>query len=110
MIRIRVYKYSLTTAALGRINSLQKSRLIPAAVFSSMTQDEKREKDSEYAYHVHFRESTSPHPLHAKDRKHIVDIKGLPHYIWTPEEIDERMKSLYFHKPQTFSDRVIKQF
>lgn len=77
------------------------------AAFSTQNQNK---QSSEYAYHVHFRETSSPHPLHAKDRKQTLDISGLPHYIWTPEEINERMNSLYHHKPQTLSDKVMKIF
>lgn len=67
--------------------------------------------------HVHFRASPRPHPLNAKPdaekyyQESLGDHTGRQqNYIWTLEELDDRMKNLYRHKPQTFSDKVVNKF
>lgn len=73
--------------------------------------------------HIHFRVTPTPHPLGGKP--HIVDghataaqyekddLKAADHFgrqqnhIWTKEELQEAMTTLYRHKPQTVSDYVM---
>lgn len=59
---------------------------------------------------VHFRASQIPHPLLAKPHqqneyngKYAMTLN----HIWTQAEIDERLRSLWQHKPQTVSDRIM---
>jgi hypothetical protein len=38
----------------------------------------------------------------------IGDHTGLQqNHIWTPEELDEKMHTLYRHTPKTWSDRIV---
>lgn len=63
--------------------------------------------------HAHFRFSNNPHPLKAKPdplfkEQQVIGVETdhLRHRIWTEEEVNECMKHVYRHQPQTISDRI----
>ena len=58
---------------------------------------------------VHFRASVNKHPLNIpKVEAAPGDHKGrLVNHIWSEDEIQERMGTLYMHKPQTLSDKFM---
>lgn len=70
--------------------------------------------------HVHFRASARPHPLNAKPKdirtkvpipdELIGDHTGRQqNHIWKPEELRERMNTLYRHSPKTAADFVMNK-
>lgn len=83
------------------------------------------EDDLDTTSHVHFRASARPHPLHAKPK----DIRGTlvtdtrknddellgdhsgrqQNHIWSAEELEEKMSTLYRHKPKTVTDHVMNK-
>jgi hypothetical protein len=73
--------------------------------------------DMDTKTHVHFRASPRPHPLHAKPadaekyyEENLGDHIGRQqNHIWTLEELDEKMNTLYRHKPQSFSDQIMNK-
>lgn len=74
--------------------------------------------DDEASHHVHFRASTRPHPLPAikpkeprgKPLMSLGDHTGLQqNHIWTPEELEQKMSTLYHYKPKTFTDKVMNK-
>jgi len=78
------------------------------------------EHDLDTTSHVHFRASSRPHPLHAKpkdirgtvtlDDQAIGDHSGRQqNHIWSAKELEEKMTTLYHHKPKTFSDHVMNK-
>jgi hypothetical protein len=70
--------------------------------------------------HVHFKESQKPHPLvgdsstsHQEFSEYETDeyVQGdhtgrQQNHIWTKEELEEKMSTLYRHKPKSVSDQV----
>jgi len=71
------------------------------------------EKGLDAASHVHFRASPRPHPLQAKPKDIRTAVSDelignhtgrQQNHIWRPEELSERMSTLYRHQPKTVSD------
>jgi len=64
-------------------------------------------------FHVHFKVSGRPHPLGVNTNIGVPvlgDHTGLQqNHIWTPEELEEKMKDLHRHKPQTIADHVMNK-
>lgn len=59
---------------------------------------------------VHFRLSQQPHPLKVKphEQKEFEGKYAMTlNHIWSEQEINERLRDLWQHKPLTFSDRVM---
>jgi hypothetical protein len=73
------------------------------------------ERDLDTTTHVHFRASSRPHPLNAKPKdirspldEALGDHSGRQqNHIWTSEELEEKMSTLYRHKPKTVTDHVM---
>jgi len=75
--------------------------------------------------HVHFKLTPKPHPLHpgpktdigkpvaaAMAYEHDDYVQGdhtgrQQNHIWTKDELQEKMSTLYRHKPKTFGDKVV---
>mmetsp|Transcript_62162 Transcript_62162/g.116296 ORF Transcript_62162/g.116296 Transcript_62162/m.116296 type:complete len:381 (-) Transcript_62162:67-1209(-) len=57
---------------------------------------------------VHFRESKTPHPLLAKPHQQgNAELSISLNHIWSEEEIQKRLDSLYQHRPVSRSDKVM---
>jgi len=59
---------------------------------------------------IHFRASKYPHPLQIKPHQKEESYQKAPmtvNHIWSQAEIDERLESLWQHRPRTVSDRVM---
>lgn len=57
---------------------------------------------------MHFRESTTPHPLKAKPVETSPEgTARLPNHIWSQGEIQERLDNLWQHTPVSTSDKVM---
>lgn len=67
--------------------------------------------------HIHFKQSQKPHPLkptpgrdYETDGRTQGDHTGRQqNHIWTEEELDTAMTTLYRHQPKTFSDKVMNK-
>lgn len=73
---------------------------------SSTLREEQRDGNRS---HVHFKLSQKTKPLSPKQEEECELLAGdhtgrQQNHIWTKEELDEALKTLYRHKPQTFSD------
>ena len=62
-----------------------------------------------FAHPPHFKLSSTPHPLLEKDSQlRLGDHTGLQqNHIWSQEELNEKMSTLYRHNPVTITDRVV---
>lgn len=57
---------------------------------------------------THFKATPTPHPLKAVP---IGDHIGLQqNHIWTKEELDEKLTTLYHHRPKTITDHFVHNF
>lgn len=59
---------------------------------------------------IHFRETTLPHPLRMKpfQQKEFNDKYAMTlNHIWSQAEIDERLATLWQHKPVSWSDKIM---
>ena len=63
--------------------------------------------------HIHFKLTPTPHPLGAAKNIYEVDdmVAGdhtgrQQNHIWSKAELQEKMSTLYRHKPQTIADRI----
>jgi hypothetical protein len=56
----------------------------------------------------HFRVNSKDHPLKASAAGYSLgDHTGLQqNHIWSKEELDEKMETLYYHEPKTISDHI----
>jgi len=68
------------------------------------------EQDLGATSHQHFRKSSRPHPLSYEPSgpQYYAQDKFGRNHIWERAEIQERMHSLYKHKPQTVSDSIMR--
>lgn len=60
--------------------------------------------------HAHFKTSTTPHPLksYEEDEYAAGDHSGRQqNHIWTKEELDTLLTTLYRHKPKTVTDKIV---
>jgi len=101
-----VRKYLRQTCLLKHGESLaSKNKLVVSRFMGNIPSSNEYDPDS----HVHFRANGRPHPLNAKPER-VGDHTGMQqNHIWTKEELDERMSTLYRHDPKTFADRVVNK-
>lgn len=66
--------------------------------------------------HVHFKQSMRPHPLKPTAQEYDEDdlLQGdhtgrQQNHIWTKEELDHAMSTLYRHQPKTLSDHIMNK-
>jgi hypothetical protein len=98
---------------------LKRAQRIPCfndALFSSLPIRFSKKKLSTNSDHVHFKVSSTKHPLIAKKGTTSYDVSmgdhsgRLQNHIWTKEEINDKMSTLYHHNPVTFTDHLVHKF
>jgi hypothetical protein len=95
------------------------TRALPLHQFSRMSfSTNKAEEQEIYGDHTHFRASAHQHPLKPKASSPSVgsreeEIRSGDHtgrqqnHIWTAEELEVAMGTLYRHQPKTFGDHLM---
>ena len=90
------------------MSSLRLLNLAKSRVFTPLFSQVRNVQS--YNNHIHFKVSGRVHPLIAtKDR--LGDHTGRQqNHIWSREELDEKMATLYRHVPKTISDHIMNKF
>lgn len=107
----------LAKNAIGILKHAKNHRFaLPASGFRGVQTAKPDGEDLDTTTHIHFKQSTRPHPLNIKNLSSrdaeiaLADHTGrLQNRIWSKEELAEKMGTLYHHKPVTFMDHLMNK-